>query len=72
MKQAEWFGFSLSCDHDLELLPVVDFSFSYRCLSCGGLLRMIWTEEIAGINMDMMKDYASTRLEMSSQMEIPD
>lgn len=46
---AEFMGFKPGHEHELELLPVVEFTSSYTC-SCGGLLRIIWTEDLAGMD----------------------
>ena len=71
VKAAEWHGFSLDCPHDLELQPVVDASFSYRCRMCGGSITIPWTETIAPMNLEQVREHAMEVLGAKSEQDIP-
>jgi hypothetical protein len=72
VKAAEWLGFSLDCAHDLDLLPVVDFSYSYRCLTCGGVIRVPWHETLASMNQEALRQHAEQVIAMESEREVPE
>ncbi len=71
MKAAEWYGFNLDCTHDLNLLPVVDFSYTYRCLNCGGTIRVPWHENLASMNTEKLREHAAQVVAIESERELP-
>ena len=72
---AEFMGFKPGHEHELEMLPVVEFTSSYRC-SCGGLLRIIWTEDLAGLDAPLaeaaVRARAYERLRGLEQQPMPE
>ena len=72
MKAAERYGFDPGCPHDLDLLPVIDFSHNYQCLKCGGIIRVPWHKTTAGMNTEQLREHAEQVIALESEHETPE
>jgi hypothetical protein len=55
--------FPVSCGiHRMLLLPVIQASFEYRCIDCGGYVSMGWEEGDAGQSIEVLAKIQMTRL----------
>jgi hypothetical protein len=71
VKMSEFQGFTPGCKHELALLPVIDFGHTYRCRKCGGLTRVQWTAETAGMNLEQLAELARSQVKAAESTEIP-
>ena len=53
-------GFKPECGtHALRLLPVIDFSYSFRCERCGGTANLGWHGQTAGMSAEQVGHYCA-------------
>lgn len=72
MKISEFQGFTLGCVHDLELLPVIDFTYAFRCARCGGMQKVVWLAENAGMTVEQIRDRAAEHVRVLETVDLPE